>query len=1145
MLSRPRSSRAAMLMLILIWSASMGYALVRLQLSWKEPLRPFEPEGLWIASPDRAAFTGYFRTEFMVTGQPKHAWIVVSARNAFEVTVNRNPVGRIYLWRPTRPYQNGTSDPGQRITHPEPVMALNFPREYQWSDHDNARVPLFIDLSEYIRPGRNVIGVQVEARHPQPSFQLSGAVELWSGEVIPIQSNPSWRAEPVPPGLQTLDWTEPNYVDAQWRTAITVDPPHRPRLRTLPPRTYSTPFRGDRIADPRVDSDQAVVFATDWELPKAPDEAFLRVFSNRPFDLTINGTALGPTIPSPLDLDRGNWIINERRAWDPFSKPELLDPDEIGSLFVGKDFLNPRHSDPTYDPVEQYRNMVNVTPDQPRATNRSDLPGTYDPKTPIEETRRTPEKPDRFPEPVPPKSLTRDRSELAYYAYTIGPLLKAGSNRIEIRLAEPWTVEPPNWGPRLAIDGEATLTDGRLIPLESGSDWFSHPWMGPENTPSWQSVQTLGPALTPDTSLPRLTYRGRQNSAQSYFGPLINAFLGVLLVTIAAGVLVSRNPRWSCGARAGLILATTIVLLTLGLDLSFYERHEHLQFLMPWPWLVMFGAVGTALATGFSGAFASEPGARSRTILQKFRNLPSQPVWSFLISWILIASAFLRIYKLDYQPLDDDEYASVQAVLAIARTGVPEFEVEGVYYTRSPLYHYLAAIFVLIFGENLWALRGPVAMFGVGTVWLTYRYGAKVLRSPWVGLGAMVLMAVHPFTLFTGHVSRFYQQQQFFAILTAYWFCKGFVTDQDQSRRELTVLAFLCAVLSQEITMVAGPQLALGFLLFARDLGFRANLRLVAAGGIAMACIFIDWLAFQTLCLTRTEGVSPNLEATVKPHFWQPLAMLSLIIGYSRLHILLSVFPLLDLVLRWRTHNRAFIATVFLLVSGVVMTVVLVTHPGLRYQYFLLPLWILVGVEGIRRVAVRLSSLAGNPSQRRHRPGLLAVVLSAVMFTAVLLSWSLWRVPGSYDLKLLPDSTGAFRYVAAHLREGDHVLATEPHPHAGILEIGRIDYDLSVPRLLDFLVLKDGQLIDRNGGAVSIGNLDELMDACEAHDRLWLLIYKEKFRTRGKNMRWEYPGARIETFIRQNMELKHQTYLWHVYLWDRSQGHFRPFRPST
>ena len=65
-----------------------------------------------------------------------------------------------------------------------------------------------------------------------------------------------------------------------------------------------------------------------------------------------------------------------------------------------------------------------------------------------------------------------------------------------------------------------------------------------------------------------------------------------------------------------------------------------------------------------------------------------------------------------------------------------------------------------------------------------------------------------------------------------------------------------------------------------------------------MAWIFIDWLAFQTLCLTRTEGVSPNLEATVKPHFWQPFAVFSMIIGYSRLHPLLSAFPLLDLVMR-------------------------------------------------------------------------------------------------------------------------------------------------------------------------------------------------------------------------------------------------------
>ena len=61
-------------------------------------------------------------------------------------------------------------------------------------------------------------------------------------------------------------------------------------------------------------------------------------------------------------------------------------------------------------------------------------------------------------------------------------------------------------------------------------------------------------------------------------------------------------------------------------------------------------------------------------------------------------------------------------------------------------------------------------------------------------------------------------------------------------------------------------------------------------------------------------------------------------------------------------------------------------------------------------------------------------------------------------------------------------------------------------------------------------------------ERIWLLLNREKFRTRGKNMRWEYPGARFEMFVRKNCELKYRTYLWSVYLWDPSRGHFQPFR---
>jgi hypothetical protein len=168
--------------------------------------------------------------------------------------------------------------------------------------------------------------------------------------------------------------------------------------------------------------------------------------------------------------------------------------------------------------------------------------------------------------------------------------------------------------------------------------------------------------------------------------------------------------------------------------------------------------------------------------------------------------------------------------------------------------------------------------------------------------------------------------------------------------------------------------------------------------------------------------------------------------------------------------------------------------------------------------------------------------LSCALFVAVVLSFSPWRSVDSYDSKLLPDSTGAFRFVQSQLRAGDAVAATEPHPHAALIETGRVDYDLSVPMLADFVYLKNGRLIDRNGSAEVIGTLSELEGACARHPRLWVVINREKFRSRGRNIRWEYPGARVELFLRQNLQVKYRASLWSVYLWDAGAGGYHPFR---
>lgn len=137
------------------------------------------------------------------------------------------------------------------------------------------------------------------------------------------------------------------------------------------------------------------------------------------------------------------------------------------------------------------------------------------------------------------------------------------------------------------------------------------------------------------------------------------------------------------------------------------------------------------------------------------------------------------------------------------------------------------------------------------------------------------------------------------------------------------------------------------------------------------------------------------------------------------------------------------------------------------------------------------------------------------------------------------------RYISSQLREGDKIAATEPHTHCGFIEAGQIDYDISIPLLYDYSLNDNGRFIDRNGGAEVVSNLDQFMKVCHTHDRVWVMLNRERFRTRGKNMRWEYPGARFETFLRKNCELKYRTYLWYVFLWDANNGFYVPFRQHS
>src|SRR5258708_40349845 len=92
----------------------------------------------------------------------------------------------------------------------------------------------------------------------------------------------------------------------------------------------------------------------------------------------------------------------------------------------------------------------------------------------------------------------------------------------------------------------------------------------------------------------------------------------------------------------------------------------------------------------------------------------------------------------------------------------------------------------------------------------------ELTGNRFAALCAVILLSIHPFEVFTGHVARFYQQQQYFSLLGYALFLRGFVIGSEMKYRYLTVLVFFVAVLSQEITLLQVVPLTICYFVFAK-----------------------------------------------------------------------------------------------------------------------------------------------------------------------------------------------------------------------------------------------------------------------------------------------------------------------------------------
>ncbi|WP_411844702.1 glycosyltransferase family 39 protein [Roseibacillus persicicus] len=1074
------------------------------------------PDASWITTRDKSQLAGCYRKDFAISHEIKSAWVAIACEGGFELISNGNTLGGFSLWRPTRPFQNGLSEAGQRAYNGDSAMALNFPREYQWTLHANHSLPVWFDLRPSLRGGNNTLALDVEARKPGARVLVFGEITLVDGSVIPLRSDESWLAEPVPKGVTQFEWTRPEVKPRDWHRAEQADAPNLAPLRVIPDGAFREEFASKLFSVPTEDlGKKDLVFQFDCK--SGETEAFLRILSNVPYRAWLNGRPIQPNSKAALGLASGDWLVSWEGRRPLAVMPTLLDSEDTVDAWGGERFLDPKHGDPTDNNFQRFRNEMNRTGERPSANRQGEL--LFDQYGEKEEKGRITDPKGYLEEPIKrlPLALSQERSVEEFSAFGIGRLLKKGSNELRIRLASRGSGNyRKNQAARIAIDGWAD--DGKWQEFTNASDWLKTDLNATEGSPVVASLQ-------PDLSTaPRLKYLG--DSGRPSKRRLVAPALAVL---VFFGSLLWKRKKVPSFLFPPLVAATLTAASFYGIKSSFLERSEILFFMRPhWPLVALGCALLAAVITYY---------------ISSRKRLPSPPPLSQLVlPALLLLVFFLRIWKVDFQPIDDDEFASIQASVAIAEKGVPEIG-EGIWYSRSPLYHYLAGAAAWIFGPHLWALRGLSVLAGVATGWIIWKIAIMIFHSRTLAALALFLYALHPFLIFSSHIARFYQQQQLFLIFGIWTFIRGFVMEDPKGNWRIgSLAAFTAAILSQEISITMGPVIGIVFILFARRTSFASDFRLAIACILAGALIFVDILLFQLKCMTRSVGVSPNVEATISPVFWEPGNFLAMAIGYSRLHLILSTFVLVSLFSALKNRSREALSLHFFTFGGITACNLLITSVSFRYQYTLIALWILLAAHGMHVTAIKLAEKFGEKEERLR----LASTFTLLLATATTISWSPWRTPPSYSEKLLGDPISPLRHVAAQKTPGDKVMITEPHPHAAKMEVGKADYDLVVPLLHDFTYRSaNGVLRDRNADAEVVNNLAKLQNVFSSGNRVWILLNREKFRSRGKNLRWEYPGAREELFIRKNCQLVYRSHLWHLYLWDPAVGRYHPFRSES
>lgn len=430
----------------------------------------------------------------------------------------------------------------------------------------------------------------------------------------------------------------------------------------------------------------------------------------------------------------------------------------------------------------------------------------------------------------------------------------------------------------------------------------------------------------------------------------------------------------------------------------------------------------------------------------------------YIFLLLIVSAAFLLFfYNLDNQYLWQDEAQTALVSKTILRHGVPlgydgknffsqqtkaEYGKNYIWRWHTWLPFYVLAGFFKLFGVNTFVARLPFAIFGVGSVFLTYFFSKILWQNKKIAVVAAFLLLINVPFLLLSRQCRYYSMSAFFSLCSLY----AYVGLLDKRKYSYVIFIVSSVLLFHTHYIYCATLLVTVF--FHALLFYRHRLKTVFLLACIVVLINIPWIFWlmhirhETFHLVNLLSFVRFIEFTGK--------YLSLVAQHLLPPYLLLLVPLVVIVTKIKTgrfflSNKTFLERLSLLLLFVFfnLTALIFTSP-LPFFRYLAPL--------IPVITIIIALLVVTAT--RIHPIVAAAVIVLLIFTGSLREF-LYEITHDYDGPV----EGIARYLNEHGDESDVVAITYgdlPLKFYTQMRIvgGLTGEDLSLAKQADWVILR-------------------------------------------------------------------------------------------